>query len=250
MELGSHPDLESIPDDVASISDFVGSALKGASAPLPSSLKEPSASSADSDKALRRLLLKQMPCVEVSTRLRRLAGHVCRVLSAAGHRGGTASHSCPLCKFLQKPPGRSCSLLCTHPSHEQSLGRGPCSWIAGIVGAAHRLGVVAAFVLPHSVARESAVPKVIRPLQCMAGFTSSGHTVVGRRYLTSGCIQEGGEPGGPSQRLASRGASFSEVLESCMRSNSSAASRRGRRQPVDVFAEPFIPVTSQSLSGE
>ena len=65
MELGSHPDLESIPDDLASISDFVGSALKGASAPATSSPKDPSSSPAESNKALRRLLLKQMPAVAV-----------------------------------------------------------------------------------------------------------------------------------------------------------------------------------------
>lgn len=69
MELGSHPDLESIPDDLSSISDFVGSALKGASAPVTSSVRDPSSSSAESNRALRRLLLKQMPAVEVSAGL-------------------------------------------------------------------------------------------------------------------------------------------------------------------------------------
>ena len=67
MELGSHPDLESIPNDLASISELVGSALKGASAPALSNQQEdPGCSSVESNKALRRLLLKQMPAVEVS----------------------------------------------------------------------------------------------------------------------------------------------------------------------------------------
>ena len=65
MELGSHPDLESIPDDLASISDLMGSALKGLSAPLPSPSEGPPFT--ESHKALRRLLLKQMPAEGVST---------------------------------------------------------------------------------------------------------------------------------------------------------------------------------------
>ncbi len=86
MELGSHPDLESIPDDLASISDLVGSALKGASAPAMSSQQDdPSCPSVESNKALRRLLLKQMPSVEV------------RVWLVAG-----AATAHPMCKGLPK----------------------------------------------------------------------------------------------------------------------------------------------------
>ncbi len=107
MELGSYPDLECIPDELASISDCVGSALKGASAPLSSSMRDTSSSSAESNKVLRRLLLKQMPSVEVRTRLRRLVEHVGLGLAGwhllPGIRMGQPAGRHLLCKAAQEP---------------------------------------------------------------------------------------------------------------------------------------------------
>ena len=77
MELGSHPALERFPENLASFSDLLGSALQGPRAPLPPSLREQSledahSSSLDDNTALRRLLLKQMPASGVSTRSQKM----------------------------------------------------------------------------------------------------------------------------------------------------------------------------------
>ena len=63
MELGSHPDLESILGDVMFTSDTVALAAKEAASPAASLDRE--RSSIDSHKNLRRLLLKTMPEDEV-----------------------------------------------------------------------------------------------------------------------------------------------------------------------------------------
>ena len=54
---------------------------------------------------------------------------------------------------------------------------------------------------------------------------------------------------GPSQKLAMRGASFSEVLENCMRSNSSSASQSAQMAPTTELSQPFIPMSLQMSSG-
>ena len=68
MELGSHPDLETVPEDFASISDMVGPAA-GEGASLIASLGDGGCSSVESNNNLRRLLLKQLPSEEVSRQL-------------------------------------------------------------------------------------------------------------------------------------------------------------------------------------
>lgn len=113
MELGSHPDLESIPDDLASISDLMGSALKGLSAPLPS----PSEGGpfTESHKALRRLLLKQMPADGVSTQT--------PVIAVALHsHDGVIAERQPLCDTPQGPEAHgsaevSYTLVCAHKQY-------------------------------------------------------------------------------------------------------------------------------------
>ena len=54
---------------------------------------------------------------------------------------------------------------------------------------------------------------------------------------------------GPSQKLGMRGASFSEVLENCMRSNSSSASQSAQMAPTTELSQPFIPMPLQMSSG-
>ena len=119
MELGSYPDLESIPDDLASISDFVGSALKGASAPASSRQQEdPSCSSVESNQALRRLLLKQMPSVEVRFWLFRLAAFAAIAPYAEPYRWSSASALLHLwCSLLACPFVTSITASSIAPGH-------------------------------------------------------------------------------------------------------------------------------------
>ena len=64
MELGSHPDLESISEDVMLTSDVAALESKGASS--PTAALDRTQSSMESHKNLRRMLLKTMSNDEVS----------------------------------------------------------------------------------------------------------------------------------------------------------------------------------------